>query len=463
MRSSLRFLDTAALTLYAAAVLVVVAHHEPWSDEAQSWMIARDLPFGKMLFHEMHYEVSPGLWQSILWLAQHIFHAPYAAMNYIGAAVAIAGAAVLIFYAPFPRIVRYLMAFSFYIVYQYAVIARPYNLLLLCAGGAAVFYRRRKLVPLAICLSFLTLVSLHGAILAGAIAAGAAWRELTEWKSLDLSRRRSTFIALAILCGAVILFFATAYPARDIAAINPLKGGGIHTLSSSLEHATVHAWYVAWPVLLLLGAFALWRREALVFVLGVGGLLGFQGLLYGAPHHEGAIVVAIIAALWVAYPSPDEHLPQWYRSWAIAGILTVVFAFQMFLAVKALRYDYATPYSGAADMAQFLHQIGAQPDETSGFTYYAVALQPYFDHNIFVNWPTAFVHHSIDSEPPLSKLRDQNLTHYLVITTITGDVDPIDQQLLRNGYIRRHVSPGRVLFDAGLWMTETFTLYEKVN
>src|SRR5581483_4155917 len=91
-RTKLWLLDGAMLAAYASFVLVGVTHHEPWADEAQAWVMARDLPLGKLLFNEMHYEVSPGLWHAILWVAQHFFHAPYAAIDWIGAVFAIAGA-----------------------------------------------------------------------------------------------------------------------------------------------------------------------------------------------------------------------------------------------------------------------------------------------------------------------------------------------------------------------------------
>src|SRR3974390_344038 len=102
LKNSLRLLDLGVFSGYVAAVFIAVAHHEPWADEAQSWLVARDLPYWKMIFSQMRYENSPGLWQTILWLAQHVFQAPYPAMNYIGAVLAAAGAAGLIFSAPFP-------------------------------------------------------------------------------------------------------------------------------------------------------------------------------------------------------------------------------------------------------------------------------------------------------------------------------------------------------------------------
>jgi len=214
-------------------------------------------------------------------------------------------------------------------------------------------------------------------------------------------------------------------------------------------------------LLLALAAFVVWRREALVFALGVGGLLVFQSFFYGGPHHEGAIVVAIIASLWIAYPDPHETMPSWFRPAALA-VLCGIFAIQTFWAVRAWRSDFVAPYSGASDMASFLRKVAVHRGQISGFAFYSVAIQPYFDRNIFSNWPTAYVHHSQDAEPPLGKLRDDNLTEYLLIPSISGDFDPTSEQLFRHGYIRLHVSPGRVLDRHGVWMTETFTLYRRL-
>ena len=94
--------DVLVLAAYSSVVLWTIRYHEKWADEAQAWLIARDLDLRSIWFHELRYEGSPGLWHTILWVAQHVFHAKYDALSYIGATFAIAGAAVLIFFAPFP-------------------------------------------------------------------------------------------------------------------------------------------------------------------------------------------------------------------------------------------------------------------------------------------------------------------------------------------------------------------------
>ena len=154
------------LLAYSAVVLFTVRYHEKWADEAQAWLIARDLDLKTIWFHELRYEGHPGLWHTILWIAQHIFHARYGAIGYIGLAGATAGAALLIFKAPFPRYIRWPLAFTYFMVYQYAVIARPYTLLPLLAFAAAMLFKDiQHPERMTVVLVLLANLSLHGTII----------------------------------------------------------------------------------------------------------------------------------------------------------------------------------------------------------------------------------------------------------------------------------------------------------
>ena len=68
-------------------------YNEEWT--AAAWLIARDLDLRSIWFHELRYEGSPGLWHTILWVAQHVFHARYDALGFIGMAGATAGVALV--------------------------------------------------------------------------------------------------------------------------------------------------------------------------------------------------------------------------------------------------------------------------------------------------------------------------------------------------------------------------------
>lgn len=447
---------------YVVAVFIAVAHHEPWADEAQSWLVARDLPYWKMIFSQMRYENSPGLWQTLLWLAQHVFHAPYSAMNYIGAALAAAGAAVLIFCAPFPRLVRYLMCSSYYAAYQYAVVARPYVMLLLFGGLAAIFYRRRAPIRLAIAIAIALLcgTAVHGAIIAAAITLGAAWHVIVK-RDWPIGQSRTRYLAagtIAVMAGImlVVIVFPPADAGGEVLGIH--KTTNFETFTDLLNHTTTEPWAIGACLLLALIVFAVRSGEPIVFVASVGGLFAFEWFLVVLPQHLGAIVVALIVSLWIAWPQEK----RWHPELVITSlVLCTMFAIHTVWTVSAWRHDYEAPYSGSRDAAMYLKQIGADHARIFGFCYPMVAIQAYFDHSIFANWPTAYLHATKNEEAGTCVLEPQPNYDYVVTPLHQGDEDPYAEALRSRGYEPVHVSPGRAFFKQGFWMTDTFTIYRR--
>src|SRR5262252_9788418 len=81
-----RIADFGVFAAWIGVVAFTLRYHEKWADEAHAWLIARDLDLKTIWFHELRYEGSPGLWHTILWVAQHAFHARYDGLGYIGMA-----------------------------------------------------------------------------------------------------------------------------------------------------------------------------------------------------------------------------------------------------------------------------------------------------------------------------------------------------------------------------------------
>jgi hypothetical protein len=460
LKNKLRFLDLGVFSGYVVAVSIAVTHHEPWADEAQAWLVARDLPFWKMIFSEMRYEQSPGLWHVLLWVAQHAFHAPYSAMNWIGAALAAAGAGVLIFCAPFPRPVRYLMSSSYYVSYHYAVIARPYVMLLLFGGLAAIFYRRRNPIRFAIAIALLCGTSVHGTILAAAISLGAAWHLIVkrDWPA-NVSRARY-LAAAAIVVMAGVMVVIIAFPPRDAGeeVARRYETAHLGAVPQLLEDTITEPWVIGACLLLALAVFAVKNEESIVFVAGVGGLFAFEWLIFSLFQHKGAIVMALIVSLWIAWPREKNRNLETTMA---TVVLTGLFAIQTAWAVSAWRHDYVAPYSGSRDAALYLKQVGADHTSMFGFCYPIVAIQAYFDHSIFANWPTAYLRGTKDEEAGACMLEPQPNYDYLVTPVLHGDEDPNSSAIQERGYIPVHVSPGRAFFKQGVQITETFVIYRR--
>lgn len=90
--------------VYLAVVIVTMAFHEPWFDEAQSWLIARDCLYRDLLLVRPHYEGHPPLW----WLLQSIpakLCVPYErGLKGVELVCSALMCGLLVFRAPLPRL-----------------------------------------------------------------------------------------------------------------------------------------------------------------------------------------------------------------------------------------------------------------------------------------------------------------------------------------------------------------------
>ena len=166
-----------ALLVYAAAHLAMALVHEPFFDEAEAWQIARSATLKTLLLETTHYEGHPPLWHLVLMpLAKA--GAPYE-LSLTLVSLAFMGAAVflILWYAPFPRLVRLLLPFTYFFFYQYGVISRVYCLMTLALVLLAMAYRRRNEKPgRYVAVLILMCVTLaYGLVFAGGLALVWLW------------------------------------------------------------------------------------------------------------------------------------------------------------------------------------------------------------------------------------------------------------------------------------------------
>lgn len=164
--------EWAVLVLFAALLTLVSVFHEPWFDEAQSWQIAKCASLREILLEIPHYEGHPPLWHLILLIPAKLGVPFEPGLKLIGLLISTAAAAVLLFCSPFPRPVRLLLPFSYFIFYQYGVIVRPYGLMLLSFYLLAIAFRTRNKKPwrFLLALLFLCLCSAYGLVFAGGVS-----------------------------------------------------------------------------------------------------------------------------------------------------------------------------------------------------------------------------------------------------------------------------------------------------
>lgn len=478
--------DGVVLLLYAGVTLWTIRYHEKWADEAQAWLIARDLDLRSIWFDELRYEGSPGLWHTILWIAQHVVHAPYGALGYIGLAFAIAGTAVLLFKSPFPRYIRWPFAFTYVLVYQYAVIARPYTLLPLLAFCAAIFFNDKQHPErITIILILLSLLTLHGAILAGCLGLAYLLAARSNWPALDASMRTRYFFCIGAMVAALLFIAVILKPTPDVEefamkAETARLDESLHvkqpTWDMKLVSVATGAFldFVApsFVFALLAGAWCAMRRKLVVFAAPVITLIAFYMSVHGYSHHHGTVTVAAMTALWIAWPTKEESsVFTAFEQRATSGIKIVLVIFctvQIWDSVGVIDHEYRFPYSGAEDAAQFIKSNRADREPMFGLLYGVAGVQAYFDRNIFANMHTAYYHHGVPLEGmelDLSELA-RVAPRYVVIFTEQPQL-MIDSGVLNNlisyGYRMVHFSDGYLLYRRGVYVRQAYLIYGRTD
>ena len=478
-----RIADASVLAAWMGVVGFTLRYHEKWADEAQAWLIARDLDLHTIWFHELRYEGSPGLWHTLLWVAQHVFHLGYGSLGLIGMAGAAAGAALLIFKAPFPRYVRWPLAFTYVMVYQYAVIARPYTLLPLFVFAAALVFKDlghpERMTAMLVLLANL---SLHGTIIAGCLGLVYLIDARRAWSTFDVRLRKRYWVCLGTMALAFLFVVFLLKPTPDIeefvikkefAQLPAEARAQIPSVWRKLT-AVLSGAFLDYPIPSALFIFcsAAWcwfRRRLLAFVLPVGALIIFYALVHGAAHHHGAVFVAAIAAIWIAWPSADEFAvfgarERWAHRVMVVFLLGLV-GINIWDASVTIEREIRYPYSGAEDAAKYLKSVGADRGPIFGFLFGVVGVQAYFDHNIFANMPTSYFHHglplagtSLDVDE-LRRVKPEYVVAYSQEPELMARFGL--PQLFSEGYESVHFSDGYYLYKRSVYEREVYFILRR--
>lgn len=138
----LRNTDTIIIMGFTLLSLLLLFSHEPWRDEAQAWLIARDSTSMGALIRQMGYEGAPALWHVILFLPAQL-GLPYRSMFVIHFLIIATAVVTFMRYAPFTRTQKILFVFGYYPLYEYNTIARNYAVSVMLLFFIATMYKNR--------------------------------------------------------------------------------------------------------------------------------------------------------------------------------------------------------------------------------------------------------------------------------------------------------------------------------
>lgn len=473
--SSWRIADLSILGVWLTLVSLTLCYHEKWADEAQAWLIARDLNLTTMWLKELRYEGTPGLWHTILWIAQHVFHLPYGAIGIIGMTCAAAGVAFVLWRAPFPRMLRYMLVFSYFMLFQYAAIARPYTLLPLLAFVAADSFKNREHPErITLALVLLSLLSLHGILIALGIGAAYLAQAESDWAALSGTVKKRYFLCVFVFAATLLFVYLVLKPPPDVDALgfDPKAWHASQSakLTSILSGALLDFILPSALFLLYAGIWCFLRRKLLAFLLPVVSSILLYVFIHGQSHHHGTLFITVITGLWIAWPTPEEQAAldgdQRRATQIMTALLAILFAVNIWDAAVSIRYEYLYPYCGAEDAAKYLRSVGADKQSVFGYTYGEAAVQAYFDRNVFQNMPTTYFHHGAPHAGADIDWVALQAIHPEYVVLFTGapirELPMVDPSMRTCGYEMVHFSDGYLFFKRSLMDRQVYAVYRRL-
>jgi hypothetical protein len=344
------------LGAYAAATLILTLAHEPWRDEADAWLAARDLPLSGV-FSWTRNAGTPFLWYLVL-LPFARGGMPYASMAIVHWVIAIAAAAVFLRAAPWSLPRKALFLFSFYPLYHYAAIARSYSLGILLTFAALALHQRRheRLVAYAACIALLFNTNIHSAGPAGALT-------LMFFVEVLRAHRRSLrhWMALLVMGSGLLLAFVQLYTPgplvpQNVTVAPPEYSLFFESIAAAFVPGAEGTLVRSWALALLVAVAASVRRNAtalamLTITIGLLAFL-FTHVWLGGYRHYGLMLIAVVAALWLGSDSRSRARP------AVTAMLGISLLLSLPAGYRAVRDELTKSYSGAGEMARYIDSHG---------------------------------------------------------------------------------------------------------
>ena len=411
------------LGLFAVLLTLVSVFHEPWFDEAEAWQIAKCASLKDILFTIPHYEGHPPLWHLVLLIPVRLGVPFEVGLKTVGILFSTVAAALLIFRSPFPRFVRLLLPFSYFLFYQYGVIVRPYCMMMAAFYLLAMVFSAKDARPwrFMLALLFLCLCSAYGVVFAGGIAVVWLWDIVTAHRaegtlSLKALLKDRRIQALCVLLLAALALIAGFLPKEDthatnIQSVNTFPERLLVTLFTFIPESlcTQSNWYsgvnllstmnirliylIPAGALGILVCIFLWafspQGKYRWFVLPYLLFAVFAAAVYINAHHVGITLLFLLFWLWTIWDDPKrgENFSRLCSrlSVPVPDVRSRLFRFRkpalllccllplisLFWTVASSVLDIENAYMPSREAAQFLKETGLDKRTIMGCWAYA--------------------------------------------------------------------------------------------
>ncbi|MBQ2155266.1 MAG: hypothetical protein II438_02445 [Clostridiales bacterium] len=360
-------------------------HHEPWADEAQSWLIARDNNNLIDLLKAVKYEGTLPTWHLINKAFQlagldydHMFVIPL-----VFSAIGV----ILLFFTDAPLWSKIMLPFSFFVVYQNSVVARQYAMVFPAMMLIVIFYRKRFDVPVRyhLALFLLALTSSFGVVISCSFM---LWDFIIMLKKRFEGPAYKKYLLPFFGTGIVILVMSyLSLPPDDCStALNKysLSKNATNALLFNIENTALRYIFLA----LMLALFVYYFRRILIQSLVMTApLIIFMAVVYQREWHMTYLFFLLVSLLMIFRDDfKKTERPFEKPANVLANIMVVMLlAVQCAAGVYSVYYEHQHAYSPAKEIAEFLRPYAGEGAVIDREGFNAIALSPYYDQPLYTN------------------------------------------------------------------------------
>lgn len=396
------------LAAFIGLSLFIGSHHEPWADETQAWLIARDTSIHDLFTKFLHSDGHPALWHLILKFFQFI-GLQYQYFYIIPIIFSSLGIGVFLFKSDFPWYIKLLLPFTYFIFYQYTIVARGYCLLFLLLCLLACYWDKKfeKVDIFTIILILLINAEAYTFMFSGAVFIIFIYEYIKKRKNNEFDKNT----ALKILLNIFIIAFAFII---TVLYVYPRSNAGNLKIPFYLSDAFFTDFTYTNPVIKIIVSILI-VIYFLVFIYRKNYKKMAQLCLFLAPviiffiikymnyYHVGIILLITIFAFWIHKLANNKYVNLF---------LIVVCIMQIPQCVASSIDDYNSSYCSAEEIANIIKEYDYENLDILGIDFWSNSVNFYFDENIFYNqYDAGFFYLNLENP-----YYDENYNNYYIKT-----------------------------------------------
>lgn len=377
------WLNPLYLLFWSGLSLYMGGLNQPFANEAQSFLIARDATLSELVTTVARTEGSPLMWFLYLkvWLTAGLTYENI----YLTAVVPnFLAVSLWLYKAPFSKSVKYLFPLTYFVLYQYNIIARSYSLVLLFVILAAVVYPRRHQH----CFLFAITIILLGSITAQTFILACGITAMGLWEDKRLPENKKEYAAYGIISLFFLFNVWLLWPERGNLYLSN-KYSSLFILSNVWQMMSI-GFINTYP---LISGKEVWSILGLAYFVGVLSWLKrycwvslfwlvipnmlFMAVVPFRVWHAGLLIMTLIFIFWQYRPKPADCF--------FKGMVGCFFVVQLYWSGFAVN-NLVHKFKYAKEAHAFLQQQGIKAEDILIYNFNGLSISPYFKDAVQSYW-----------------------------------------------------------------------------